>query len=339
MPEPTHIAGWDIGGAHIKLAYLDADSLVVQQVSCPLWQGIAQLTAVLPTLLKQLPAQIDTHHITMTGELVDCFSDRQQGVRAIIEACEHTAAGKIKIFSVEGLISSQQAYAQPHLVASMNWLASARALAEKHEHAVLVDIGSTTTDILGIRNHQLQNSAYTDFERLLSGALVYTGVVRSCVNTLAQSVEFKSHRVPLIAENFAVTADIYRILNKLPAHADLGASMDGQAKNEQASLVRLARMLGLDYVSSDYPDWYAVAAYLMHKQKQKIEQQLQSYEQDQQIQMLVAAGVGRFLVEEIASDMHVKVHSFCQTIVNSDIDCPPHADDCAPAVALLFQAD
>ncbi len=339
MSQPNHIAGWDIGGAHIKLAYLDADSLQVQQVSCPLWQGIAELTALLPNLLAQLPSQIDSHHVTMTGELVDCFSDRQQGVRAIIEAFKQYSAAEIKIFSRHGLISSQQADMEPHNVASMNWLATARAVAEKHAHAVLVDIGSTTTDILSIRNHQLQLTACTDFERLVSGALVYTGVVRSCVNTLTEAVVFKSQPVPLIAENFAVTADIYRILNKLPAHADLGATMDGQAKNKQASLVRLARMIGLDYLSQDYSDWYAVAEYLMFKQKQKIKQQLHLQQQDNQIQMLIAAGVGRFLVEEIACEMKLKVSSFCQAVVNTDIDWPQHADDCAPAVALLFQAD
>mgnify|MGYP005685382799 CR=1 FL=1 len=339
MPDYTNIAGWDVGGAHVKLAYVDADMLQVRQISCPLWKGISELTSILPSLLANLPSQIHTHHVTMTGELVDCFSNRQQGVKAIIEAFNQILVGKIKIFSRYGLVSQQQACVEPHSVASMNWIASARAVAEHHANAVLVDIGSTTTDILRIRNHQPELQAFTDFDRLRSGELVYTGIVRSCVNTLAETVIFKSQQVPMMAENFAATADIYRILNKLPAHADLGNTMDGQAKNEQASLVRLARMIGLDYEHKDYFDWYAVAEHLMDKQKQKIKQQLQKHNNDEQISMLVAAGVGRFLVEEIATEMNIKVCSFCQAIIDTDIDYTQNADDCAPAVALLFQAN
>lgn len=337
MLESNRIVGWDIGGAHIKLAYCNANQLLVDQISCPLWKGIDELTTMLPTLSAHLPAHIDTHHITMTGELVDCFDDRQQGVRAIITALQNHLTGTIKVFSLHGLISPQQAYDQPHDVASMNWLASVKALAKKYKNATFIDMGSTTTDILQIRNHKLCSDAISDFDRLRTGELVYTGVVRSCVNTVADSVLFQSQQIPLIAENFAVTADIYRILKRLPPHADLGDTMDGKEKNQYASLVRLARMCGLDYSEDDYTDWYAVAESLMHKQKQKIKQQLQTHTQDGQKLVLVAAGVGRFVIEDIAKEMDIQSHSFCQALMTTDLQPTANADDCAPAVALLFQ--
>jgi len=46
MPE-TAIAGWDVGGAHLKVAHVDGEGRMktVMQLPCPLWQGIGHLEA------------------------------------------------------------------------------------------------------------------------------------------------------------------------------------------------------------------------------------------------------------------------------------------------------
>jgi len=40
--------------------------------------------------------------------------------------------------------------------------------------ALLVDIGSTTTDLVAVHNGRVQATGRSDFERLISGELVYT---------------------------------------------------------------------------------------------------------------------------------------------------------------------
>lgn len=81
-----NIIGWDIGGANLKAACLTQSGtvLAVYQEYCPLWQGMQALEQALTKILAKLPVQITQHALTMTGELVDLFDNRAQGVQAII---------------------------------------------------------------------------------------------------------------------------------------------------------------------------------------------------------------------------------------------------------------
>lgn len=336
MSANKNIAGWDIGGAHLKLAYVAAGQLYVRQIHCPLWRGIEELNDILKILVNELPDTIQCHHVTMTGELVDCFDDRQQGVVAIINSFLQNMQQSVKIFSKRGLLTPDDAMADYESVASMNWMASAKKVADHQRQAIFIDMGSTTTDILRIDEQGLVLQGETDFHRLVNGELVYTGVVRSCVNTLCSAVPFKGYSVPLIAENFAVTADVYRILELLPEHADLGDTMDNSPKDQLSSLKRLARMLGLDYQGFDYNEWKTVAEYLMNQQKNKIKKVITSLNHAGNADKIVGAGVGSFLLKSVAHELNMSYQDFCQTVVASDIQVPTHANDCAPAVALVF---
>ncbi len=104
-------AGWDIGGAHVKLAYIDNNILCVQQWDCPLWKGINELVSVLKTALKNIPDSIECHHVTMTGELVDIFTSRDEGVKEIMRVVLEQVASKqhVKFFSRDGLVSHEHA--------------------------------------------------------------------------------------------------------------------------------------------------------------------------------------------------------------------------------------
>lgn len=79
--------GWDIGGAHLKVARCNEHGQLehVLQLPCALWRGIEELEQTLQHAVERLDCSADTHAITMTGELVDAFRDRQQGVSAILD--------------------------------------------------------------------------------------------------------------------------------------------------------------------------------------------------------------------------------------------------------------
>ena len=330
-------AGWDIGGAHVKLAYIDNNILCVQQWNCPLWKGLNELVCVIQTALKNIPDHVQYHHVAMTGEMVDIFTSRDEGLKEIMRVVLEQVASKqhVKFFSRDGLVSHEQALLNTDSIASANWIASGHCVSKKNDNVVFVDMGSTTTDVLSIKDGILNLNGLTDFERLRSGELVYTGVVRTCVNTICQRIPYKGDLIPLMAEYFSMSADVYRILGWLPAHADYGNTMDGQAKDKTSSMRRLARMIGEDYREKDQQEWVSVAKYIADQQMEMVNSNLLKHCQDQPI--IVAAGVGRFLVEKIAETMSAEYRDFTQYIIPDGIDYQSNASDCAPAVALVFE--
>ncbi len=52
----SDLVGWDIGGAHIKAAVMNADGDVtgIYQQPCPLWKGMEHLQQAVASILQQL---------------------------------------------------------------------------------------------------------------------------------------------------------------------------------------------------------------------------------------------------------------------------------------------
>ena len=213
------IIGWDIGGAHLKAARLNENGRVEQviQKPCPLWMGLERLHQALIEVLREIPVASYIHAVTMTGELVDCFDSREQGVHAIVHALDKTLgndtllifAGSSGFLTADAVVNEQVMN-----IASANWLASASLAATAQRDALFVDIGSTTTDILLIENHHICNTGYSDYERLVSGELLYTGVVRTAVMALAQTAQFNGQQMGLMTEHnlFRMYLPICRVL-------------------------------------------------------------------------------------------------------------------------------
>ena len=340
MPDDYHhIAGWDIGGAHVKLAFVKHDLLCVHQWDCPLWKGIEELVSVLTTAIKHIPDSILKHHVTMTGELVDIFVTHDEGVEQIIKTFVQsvTSQDKALFYSNKGLLTFEQALENTASVASANWMASAESVGECINNAIFIDVGSTTTDILHINGSGLVINGLTDFDRLITGELVYTGVVRSCVNTLCREIPYQDQWVPLMAECFSTAADVYRILEWLPASADYGATMDGKAKDKISSMRRLARMVGKDYIPEDEAEWGKACEYIAGQQMLMIEKSIMSILQaNPSVKHIVGAGVGTFIIKHIAERLILEYRDFAQFIIPGHISYQDSASDCAPAVALVF---
>src|SRR5438876_6779964 len=144
----TAVLGLDIGGANLKAAHSSGAACL-----CPyaLWKNPGGLSAALTHLFRKLPA-CDRLAVTMTGELCDCFESKRQGVEAILAALETSAKhSAICIWRNDGrFVDLDEARADPLSVAAANWLALATfagRFAPKGA-ALVVDIGSTTTDIV-----------------------------------------------------------------------------------------------------------------------------------------------------------------------------------------------
>lgn len=342
----TNIIGWDIGGAHLKAVALNqvGDMVAIYQQPCPLWKGINELHDAIKVILHALEGLPIQHHaITMTGELVDLFTNRNEGVRQIISTIDALLIGAtVHIFAgFSGFVKT--AYVEQHYqaIASANWLASALLAAKYVDSALFVDVGSTTTDILLINNGQVLAKGYTDYQRLISQELIYTGVIRTPVMAVAHTAYDEGHTVGIMAEYFATMADVYRITGELNEKHDQTATADGAEKTRAASIRRLARMIGCDFNQDALPRWQRFAENIRHQQLQRIQRgcqaQLQrNYQYHPQPLALIGAGVGRFLVKNIASNLGRTYTDFSSLFSKTSEQLDLTIADCAPAFAVAY---
>ncbi len=336
----SNYIGWDVGGAHLKVASISASGRVglVEQIATPLWQGLDQLEIAFPKTMERLPDGTLSHALTMTAELVDIFQDRESGMKALINLCEKTLGSNISLYATDGgILSLSGAYKRIDQLASSNWHASATYVASLLESGLFVDIGSTTTDIIPFSNKLVTARGVDDQSRLRFDELVYTGVVRTPLMTLAKQVPFSGEWQNLAAESFSNTADVYRVLGALEEGDDLMETADGGDKDIVSSIRRLARMLGTDSSSFEISDggWNKLAQYFEEVQIQLLTKavlRVMSHVETRN-QKIVGAGVGRFLARKIAQRLNIPYLEFSE-LCDSDPVLTHKCNTCAPAVAL-----
>jgi (4-(4-[2-(gamma-L-glutamylamino)ethyl]phenoxymethyl)furan-2-yl)methanamine synthase len=337
------IIGWDLGGAHVKAARLDASGTIdrVLQVPCPVWQGLEHLDRAMARVLTAL-GTAPLHAVTMTGEMADLFSNRTEGVTRLVTALRERLPGAgVRCYAgARGFVDAAEAAQTAPQIASANWLASATVVAAQLPEALFVDVGSTTTDLVVVRDGRVLSSAGDDPQRLLAGELLYTGVVRTPVMALAARVPFDGEWVPLVAEQFATAADVHRLTGRLPDGADQHPAADGGAKSVAGSARRLARMIGRDVESAPLPVWERLAAWLGRAQARSIEDawdRLSSREQLADGAAVAVAGVGRFIAAALARSRGRPVVEFGSLLPVQEKE-RDRATDSAPAVAVAWLA-
>jgi len=339
------VIGWDIGGAHLKACLVSREGKVLEilQLACPLWQGMDQLHDAIDRVQKQFNVPQVLHAITMTGELADLFSSRQEGVRCILSVmAKHCPPQQMLVFAGKsGFLHERTAVAQSQEVASANWCASAILVSHHIPNGLFVDIGSTTTDIVPFANKAILTQSVTDRQRLIANELVYTGIARTPLMAVTDTVKLADFTVPLMAEYFATTADIYRILEQLPDHADQHPAADMGEKSIDQSMRRLARMVAAD--KEEYPDkeWRLLAEYFSQQQRNKIINACKAVISMAALAVeapVVAAGTGRFLLPEISNQLQRRCVDFTDCLQIDVSGNEFDAADCAPAVAVALLA-
>jgi probable H4MPT-linked C1 transfer pathway protein len=281
--------------------------------------------------------------VTMTGELADLFANRREGVESLVETfCRSVAAEHTRFYAGEaGFIAPEQSHARCEQIASANWMATGAFLAPLVPEALLIDVGSTTTDIVPLKQTVLARGR-NDRERLLHEELVYSGVVRTALMAVVERVPFEGEWLPVMAEQFATTADVYRLSGELPEDADQMPSADGKGKSLAESARRLARMLGCDVDAAPLGTWRRCAAYVAEAQLQRLSDACHRVLSRRLLPdhtPLIGAGVGRFLVVKLAHRMQRPYLDFA-SFIDSDDCAAGWSAHCAPsvAVAALLQA-
>jgi len=326
----------DIGGANLKAA--DGQGFSAAQPFA-LWQEPNQLHQAIAEILSIAPP-CTAVAVTMTGELADCYPTKREGVRQILEQVGQGAGERVlRVYRTAGdFVNVADAVRDPHLVSASNW----HALATWASHqlpataGVLIDIGSTTTDLIPIHNERVCAVGHTDSERLMSGELVYTGIRRTPVATLVSDLPYREKRCGVARETFATTLDVYLTLKELTEDPEDCTTADGRPATRQAAHNRLARMLCLDEEDITTEDCHRMAASVMDSQIQLIQHALTQVlgRQKQKPPVAILSGSGEFLARQILQQTapEISVDSLSEHGVLKDSQCAP-----AHAVAVLAE--
>jgi probable H4MPT-linked C1 transfer pathway protein len=338
------VIGWDIGGVHLKAARAEAGRIVkAVQLAAPLRGGVDLLAAAFAKANSELtsgPGGVERHVATMTGELADTFASRAEGVECLATLAARALAGApLAIYAgPAGYVAPEAAARHAGLVASANWHACASFVASRCSDAVFIDMGSTTTDVIPISGGAVAARGYTDLERLATGELVYTGLVRSFLMASAERAPFKGVWTTLINENFANMADVYRVLGTLPADTDMMGTADGRDKTRKASLARLARMVGADAADADDAAWTALAQWFAELQVRRVTDAAMLAGSHRELPAdapVVGAGAGVQVVQEVARRLGRDYAAF-DTLLDAAPETRAAASQCAPAAALAL---
>jgi probable H4MPT-linked C1 transfer pathway protein len=332
--------GWDIGGAHVKIACLSPRGQLraAAQVPCPLWKGLDQLETVLLELHRRYDLAAHRHAVTMTGELVDLFPDRRRGVRALLrQLLMHTGRSRVLVYTTtHGLLAIDSARRHVDAVASANWHATAAMVARRSPEAVLVDIGSTTTDIVAIQRGRVDARGLTDGDRLRHEELVYTGVVRTPVMAVVRRLPFRGEWQGRAAEWFATMGDVYRLTGQLAPRHYQSATADGGGVTPVECARRLARMFGRDAAEATAGEWRRSARHIAAEQQHQLRGALErvlSRRRSTDDVTIVGAGCGRFVARALARQLQCAYTDFA-TLLRVPARWREMATVCAPAVAV-----
>ena len=178
--------------------------------------------------------------VVMSGELADCFENKMEGISFIVDAVRK-AFPSARFYGTDGKFHDR---AVPQLAAA-NWLASSDYLREEYPEAVLLDIGSTTADIIPLNNFE-SLKGLTDLRRLQRGYLLYTGMLRGTIAALVRSVTLDSVETPVSSEYFAASADAHLVLGHITPAEYSTDTPDKKEKTRIAALRRLARVVCAD---------------------------------------------------------------------------------------------
>jgi (4-(4-[2-(gamma-L-glutamylamino)ethyl]phenoxymethyl)furan-2-yl)methanamine synthase len=316
--------GLDVGGANLKGATRDGPAV---SVPFELWKHPERLADALRQLRTRF-RDVDGLALTMTGELCDCFDTKRDGVRAILASVSEAFDDlPIRVWSTHGTWLSPRAAADDWLaVAAANWHAQATFVARENPQAsgLLVDIGSTTTDIISFCNGQVVAEGKTDPERLHSGELLYLGTRRTPLCALGFN--------GVCAEFFATIHDVNVLLGHIPEDPDDRQTADGRPMTIEHAHSRVARMWGADRLMMPRAEAIAKAREVHARVVGMVMKAIATVRSRMvhKPDFLIVSGSGDFLAEEIARQTDLPVVSFAERYGRSQSHCA-----CAYSLARL----
>ncbi len=270
--------GIDVGGANLKIV----DETGVHIHYCPLWKEspLAELIA------DYKKAGVDNAAVVMSGELADGFFDKNEGIAFIVNAVRESFPDALFYGTDAGF------HADPcPVLAAANWLASAAYLKTRYPNGMLLDIGSTTADVVPFADFE-KLIGMTDTMRLQAGYLVYTGMLRTPVASLADSAVINGIKTPFSTEYFACSGDVHFVLGNIGAAEYSSATPDGKEVSREACLRRLARTVCADLEEIGEAGAVAVAESFRTAQRDRVCSAVDRAKRETNADVILVGGIG-----------------------------------------------
>lgn len=335
------ILGWDIGGVNTKVARLDENgALTMRSRPFELQREPAALVGVLRGLAAEVGAgALDAIScaVTMTAELSQMFRTKREGVHFVLDTLSAAfPEGTIRVFSTDGrFLTLDAARGEPLAVAAANWAATARIVAKRYRDAVLIDVGTTTTDIIPVVNGEVMAIGKTDPERLASGELVYSGALRTPVEAIVHDVRHRGAKLGVSAEGFALIGDVHLWLGNLGPEDYTVPAPDGRPPTPEFAAERIARVICADRELVDESELTCIAEFIYAAQVATVAAAIRRMlARHPSLRTAVVTGLGHFIASEAARSMRLAVVSLSDDIGEDAARYAP-----AAAVAMLWAED
>lgn len=302
------IAGFDIGGANTDLAVVDFnESGKIKGIKTdfkylPMWMKNNELGDALLELLGSELHEVDAVAVSMTAELVDAYKTKKEGVLDVAVKSEETFDVPVGFVGLDGIMDLQGIKNDPLKAAAANWVATAPIAAQLSPDCIMIDSGSTTTDIIPIENGKECARGRSDLERLKTGELVYTGTLRTNVAALVDKVPLEGEWVRVASELFAVTADIHRVLGNIEESDYICSTPDGAGKSTEECMRRISRVICGDMDVLSEEDILEIAEYVHEAQVSRVAEALLEVSKRNKLDTVVTTGLGMKIICERACE-------------------------------------
>lgn len=308
------IAGFDIGGANTKIAVVDFDNGEIKNIDInlsylPMWSDNDSLEKVLTELIESISSmdELDGIGISMTAELVDAYETKKEGVLDIVNKSANLFDLPLGFVTIDGVKNTDGVRANPLSAAAANWIATAAIASRISEDCIFVDTGSTTTDIIPVKNGKECAKGKSDMERLGTGELVYTGTLRTNLCAFLDKVpltkdgETVKYRVG--SELFAQTADVYRILDLIDEDQYICDTYDGEGKSKVECARRVARVICADLDVLNKEDIIDLCETIHQEQIKQIAEGINEVSNRENINTIVVTGLGKDILDKPAASL------------------------------------
>jgi len=328
--------GWDIGGVNTKVVRVVRGAIIAARTHPFEVQrdprALGPLLAMLATHVGASP--VDHHAVTMTAELSQMFRTKRDGVAFVLDAvCSSFDPTNVHVYTTDGrFLSSDQARREPLAAAASNWAATASLVALSHPNAILIDIGTTTTDIIPIVDGRVAALGTTDPGRLATRELVYSGALRTPVEAIVRHVPLNDGDAAVSAESFALIGDVHVWRGQLSPDDYSVAAPDGRSASREFAGERIARVVCADREMLDSHAISRIADAIATAQTEQIAAAVaRVHARHPSLATAVITGVGAFIAERAARSVGLHVVPLAESLGIDGARAAP-----AAAVALLL---
>lgn len=304
------VAGFDIGGANTDLAVIDFEGDEIKNIEVdfaylPMWSNNDDLSKVLVELIENIcpVGEIDAVGISMTAELVDAYNTKKDGVLDVVAKCEQTFDCPIAYVGIDGMMSKEEIEKTPLKAAAANWIATAQIATLISDNCIFIDTGSTTTDIIPIKDGMECAIGKSDFDRSATGELVYTGTLRTNLASFLDNVELNGKKYRVASELFAQTADVYTVLDLIGEDDYICDTFDGESKSKIDCAKRIARVVCADLEMLSMGEIVEMCKFIHQKQIEQIADGLKQVHETQNLDLIVTTGLGKDILDKKAAEL------------------------------------